>query len=232
MKYNKENKPIKQWAEDDRPREKLLNKGKAALSDAELLAILVNTGTRKKTAVDIAQELLQLSGNNLIELSKQNIKELVQTVGIGEAKAITIIAALELGNRRRAASILKKEKITSSHEAFELLQAEVAGSNYEQFWLILLNRANKLIKTISISEGGIAGTVADPKKIFKIALDHNASSIILSHNHPSGNLKPSQSDIDLTHKLKDAGKFLDINVLDHLILGENDFYSFADNNKL
>lgn len=232
MENYPENISIKQWSEDDRPREKLLNKGKTALSDAELLAILIRTGTRRKTAVDLAKELLRQNGHNLIELSKLTVNDLVKHDGIGEAKALTILAALELGNRRRAASVIQKEKITSSKDVFEVLHAETTGSNYEQFWLLLLNRANKIIKKINISEGGVSGTIADPKKIFKMALDNSASSIILCHNHPSGNTKPSDSDIKLTHKLRDAGQFLDISVLDHVIIGDEAYYSFADEGKM
>ncbi|MDZ7741689.1 MAG: DNA repair protein RadC [Bacteroidota bacterium] len=225
-------KSIKQWAEDDRPREKLLHKGKAALSNAELLAILIRTGTRRKTAIDLAKELLDKSQNNLIELSKLNVQELIQTDGIGEAKALTMLAALELGNRRRAAQALDKAKICSSKEVFDIFHAELAGAHYEQFWLLLLNRGNKIIRKINISEGGVSGTIADPKKIFKMALDHNASSIILCHNHPSGTLKPSDSDIKLTRKLAEAGNMLDISVLDHVIIAEEKYYSFADEGKI
>lgn len=232
MEAYKENISIKQWSEDDRPREKLLNKGRAALSDAELLAILLRTGTRRKTAVDLAKELLRKNNHNLIELSRLSVNDLILFDGIGEAKALTILAALELGNRRRASAVIKKEKITSSRDVFEVLHAETAGSNYEQFWLLLLNRANKIIRKINISEGGISGTIADPKKIFKIALDNSASSIILSHNHPSGNVKPSDADLKLTRKLKEAGNFLDISVLDHVIIGEEEYYSFADEGRM
>ncbi len=225
-------KSIKQWAEDDRPREKLLHKGKAALSNAELLAILIRTGTRRKTAIDLAKELLDKSQNNLIELSKLSVYDLMQLDGIGEAKALTLLAALEIGNRRRASQALDKAKISSSKEVFDIFHAELAGVPYEQFWLLLLNRGNKVIRKINISEGGISGTIADPKKIFKIALDHNASSIILCHNHPSGTLKPSDSDNKLTRKLAEAGNMLDISVLDHVIIAEEKYYSFADEGKL
>lgn len=232
MTHYTENIPINQWSEDDRPREKLMNKGKAALSNAELLAILIRTGTRKKTAVDLAKNLLQDSGNNLIELSRLSINDITRYEGIGEAKALTLLAALELGNRRRAAVVLNKEKVCSSKDVFEIFQAEIGDSNYEQFWLLLLNRANKIIRKINISEGGIAGTIADPKKIFKAAIDNNASSVILCHNHPSGNIRPSESDIKLTRKLKDGATILDLAVLDHIIVGDENYYSFADEGRL
>lgn len=224
--------PIKQWAEDDRPREKLLSKGKSALSNAELLAILLRTGTRRQTALDIAKSILNESRNNLIEISKLSVSDFSKFGGIGEAKAITIIAALELGNRRRASEIINKEKITGSKEVFELFRTLLADATYEEFWLLLLNRANKILRTINISHGGLSGTVADPKKIFKLALENNASSIILCHNHPSGNLKPSDADIKLTRKLKEAGQLLDLPVLDHIIIGDEKYYSFADESKL
>ena len=223
---------IKQWAEDDRPREKLLHKGKAALSNAELLAILIRTGTTKQTALDLGKELLNKCHNNLIELSKLGIPDLVQIDGIGEAKAITLLAALEVGNRRRATTALEKAKVSSSRDVFDIFHPELADSIYEQFWLLLLNRGNKVLKKINISEGGISGTIADAKKIFKRALDHSASSIILCHNHPSGTLQPSESDIKLTRKLRDAGNMLDISVLDHVIIAEEKYFSFADEGKI
>ena len=225
-----ESKNIKQWAEDDRPREKLLIKGKAALSDAELLAILLRSGTPKETAVDIAKNILSEVSNNLLELSKLTVTELMKFNGIGDAKALSIIAALELGKRCRVSEVAVKMKISGSRDVFEYFQNNLADNQYEEFWVLLLNRANKIIRKISISEGGIAGTVADPKKIFKAALENNASSIILCHNHPSGNIKPSEADIKLTKKLKDAGLMLDISVLDHIIVGDNTYFSFADEN--
>ncbi|MGB4204174.1 MAG: DNA repair protein RadC [Bacteroidales bacterium] len=224
-----ENKPsIRFWAEDERPREKLALKGKMALSDAELLAILIGSGTKEESAVDLSKRILNSVNNNLIELSKTDIKGLLKFKGIGQAKALTIIAALELGRRRRAAEPLQKPGISSSKDAYEIIQSLVGDSNYEQFWVLLLNRANKLIRSECISQGGIAGTVADPKRIYKLALEHNASFIILAHNHPSGNLNPSDEDIRVTRKMKQAGEALDIRVIDHIIAGENDYYSFAD----
>lgn len=219
---------IKLWAENDRPREKLMRLGKSALSDAELIAILLGSGNHKESAVDLAKNILNDINNNLIELSKLDIKKLSRFNGIGEAKAISIIAAMELGNRRRYAEVIEREKVSSSKDAFEVFLASLAGKAYEEFWILLLNRANRILKKLNISEGGISGTVADPKKIFKLALDHNASSIILCHNHPSGNIQPSESDVKLTNKLKEAGKMLDLPVIDHIIIGEDKYYSFAD----
>ena len=220
---------IRCWAEDDRPREKLINKGRHALSDAELLAILLGTGIRGETAVDLAKRILTDVGGNLIELAKMNAPEMSrQFKGIGLAKAVTIMAALELGNRKRASEALKREKISCSRDAFEYLHSFMGDSQYEEFWMLLLNRANKIISAKSISEGGLAGTVADPKKIFRIALQQQSASIIISHNHPSGNVKPSDADIQLTRKLRDAGNLLDLPVIDHLILGDEKYFSFAD----
>ena len=219
---------IKQWAEDDRPREKLINKGKSALSDAELLAILLRSGSSKETAVDLSKRILHHVSDNLIELSKLGFADLMVFNGIGEAKALSIIAALELGRRRRESEIAIKQQIIGSKDVFEYFHSNLNDSQYEEFWVLLLNRGNKIIKKVMISEGGIAGTVADPKRIFKTAIENNASSMILCHNHPSGNLKPSEADIKLTKKLKDAGTMLDISVLDHIIIGEEKFYSFAD----
>ena len=232
MTEYKEKTSIKNWAEDDRPREKLLLKGKHSLSNAELIAILLGSGSKELSAVDLAKKILNFSNDNLIELSKLSVTDLMKFRGIGQAKAISIIAALELGKRRRSEDVLEKEKITSSHDAFEVFQGILSDSQYEEFWMLLLNKANKIIKNINISEGGISGTVADPKKIFKLALENNATSIILSHNHPSGNIQPSDSDLKLTKKLVDAGKLLDISVLDHLIIGDEKYYSFADENML
>lgn len=228
MEPSKEYFPIREWAEDDRPREKLLLKGKQSLSDAELIAILMGSGSRNESAVDLAKRILKESSDNLMELSKLSVQDLMKFKGVGEAKAISIIAALELGKRRRGAEALERKKITSSKDVFEYFSSIMGDLNYEAFYILLLNRANKIIREIQISEGGISGTVADPKKIFKLALDHNATSIILCHNHPSGNVKPSGDDIALTKKIKNAGEMIDISVLDHLILGDEKYYSFAD----
>lgn len=228
MEPSKEYFPIREWAEDDRPREKLLLKGRQSLSDAELIAILMGSGSRNESAVDLAKRILKESSDNLMELSKLSVQDLVKFKGVGEAKAISIIAALELGKRRRGAEALERKKITSSKDVFEYFSSIMGDLNYEAFYILLLNRANKIIRDIQISEGGISGTVADPKKIFKLALDFNASSIILCHNHPSGNIKPSGDDMALTKKIKSAGDMMDISVLDHIILGDEKYYSFAD----
>ena len=232
MEPSKDYIPIHEWAEDDRPREKLLLKGKHSLSDAELIAILLGSGSKSESAVDLAKRILKASKDNLIELSKLSVKDLTNFKGVGEAKAISIIAALELGKRRRKEGALEKKKISSSIDVFEYFSGILSDSNYESFYILMLNRANKVIREIQISEGGLSGTVADPKKIFKMALEQNASAIILCHNHPSGNINPSDADIKLTHKLKNAGEMLDLPVIDHIILGEENYYSFADEGKL
>jgi DNA repair protein RadC len=224
--------PIKNWAEEDRPREKLQLKGKNSLSDAELIAILLGSGNRSESAVDLAKRILLTAGDNLIEVSRMGINDLMGFSGIGEAKAITLIAAMELGKRRNESEVLAKEKIANSRDAFEIFQSVMGDQPYESFWIILLNKANKVIRKCSISEGGVSGTVVDPKKIYKIALDQHASSIILGHNHPSGNIQPSEADQKITKKIKDAGFMLDVAVLDHLIIGDDRYYSFADEGTL
>lgn len=221
---------IKSWADDDKPREKLMSKGKTALSDVELLAILLRSGTKSLTAVDVARMILNKANNNLVQLSKLTISDLTKIPGVGETKALTIQAALELGMRRRAQDA--SEDIRSSKDAFDLIYPQAADCPYEQFWVLFLNKANRKISIHCISEGGLDSTVVDPKRIFKIALEENAASIILCHNHPSGRLMPSDSDIRLTAKIKNSGEFLDIKVLDHLIVGDEKYYSFADEGKL
>lgn len=232
MDIFKNNFPIREWAEGDRPREKLLLKGRNSLSDAELIAILMGSGSQNESAVDLAKRILNDSKNNLIELSKLSVIDLVKYKGVGEAKAISIIAALELGKRRRSAEALERKKVTNSRDVFDYLHGIFGDSNYEAFYILLLNRANKIIRDIMISEGGFSGTVADPKKIFKIALEYGASSVILCHNHPSGNIQPSEADIRLTSKLRKAGEMLDLPVIDHIILGDDKYYSFADEGSL
>ncbi len=219
---------IPQWAEDDRPREKLLLKGRSSLSDAELLAILLGTGTKALSAVDLAKQILQQADKNLNTLARLSVKDLTKIKGIGEAKAISIISALELGRRRKESSQPGRPRITNSIDVVELMKQDLMDLNHEEFWIIILNRANYVLRKDQISRGGISGTVADPKLIFKSALDHGGSSIILAHNHPSGNLQPSQADITLTKTLKEAGKFLEIPVLDHIIVSDNSYFSFAD----
>ncbi|OYT12667.1 MAG: hypothetical protein B6I19_09160 [Bacteroidetes bacterium 4572_114] len=230
MKPYPEKPSIKYWAEADRPREKLLLKGKASLSDAELIAILMGSGNTEESAVDLAKRILSDVQDNLIELSRLSVNDLTKYKGIGNAKAISIVAALELGVRRRGSEVIKRKKVQSSGEAFEVFQQYMGDSVYEQFMVILLNQANSIIRTVRISEGGIAGTAADPKRIFKSALQHNAVALILGHNHPSGKLAPSNVDISLTKKIKAAGKLLDISVLDHIIIGLDKYYSLADEN--
>ena len=223
---------IKSWAEDDRPREKLMSKGLAALSNAEYLAILLGSGTTKLSAVDVGKLVLQGVNDDLNELARLSIKQLCRIPGIGEARAITIVAALELGRRRKEQGATKRTTITCSKDIYQLVRPHLMDLPHEEFWVISLNRANMVMRQTSISRGGVAGTVADPKLIFKEALENLASSIILVHNHPSGNRQPSAADIALTKKLKEAGNFLDLPVLDHLIYTDNGYYSFADEGML
>jgi DNA repair protein RadC len=220
---------IKTWAEADRPREKLLLKGREVLSDAELIAILIGSGTKSLSAIDVGKNILAAVKNDLNELAKLTVKDLMKFKGIGEAKAISIIAALELGRRRKATETGKKSKITSSGDVFEMLKPHLLDLPHEEFWIILMNRANQILKMKRISSGGITGTVADVKMIFKEAIENLASGIILAHNHPSGNDRPSDQDIQLTKKLKQSGVILDIPVLDHVIFAQDKYYSFADN---
>lgn len=222
------NYSIKQWAKDDRPREKLLLKGAASLSNSELLAILILNGTKQKSALDLAQEVLRLGKDNLNELGKLSIKDLTKVKGIGEAKAIAVVAAMELGRRRQASASIEKQIVTSSADVATYLQTSLRDYKHEVFGVIFLNRANKINGFKIISEGGITGTVADPRIILKKALEEDAVSIILCHNHPSGSLKPSRADEELTHKIKEAAKYFDIKVLDHLIVSDDGYYSFAD----
>lgn len=219
---------IKQWAKDDRPREKLLLTGAETLSLSELIAILIHNGTKDKTAVDLAKEVLKLGKDNLSELGKLSIKDLMKIKGIGEAKAITIAAALELGRRRENIGSAEKQLVTSSHDIALFLQKKLRDHRHEVFAVLFLNRANKVNHFEIISEGGITGTVADPRIILKKALEENAVSIILCHNHPSGSLKPSKADEQLTYKIKEAANFLDIRVLDHIIVSDDGYFSFAD----
>ena len=228
MTSNKKYLTIKEWAEEDRPREKLLSKGIASLSDAELIAILIGSGNTNESAVELSKKILKSVSNNLNELGKSSVNDLQKFKGIGEAKAINIIAALELGRRNKSSEILNKTKIESSKDVFQLFHAKLAHVPHEEFWVLFLNRSNKIIDQLRISQGGISGTVADIRIIMKQALEKLASSIMIIHNHPSGNNKPSKSDIEITNKLKEAGKTMDINVLDHLIITELHYFSFAD----
>ncbi|MGB5243281.1 MAG: DNA repair protein RadC [Lutimonas sp.] len=223
---------IKEWKSDDKPREKLISKGKLALSDAELLAILIGSGNRDENAVSLCQRILGSVHHNLLELGKLGIADLMKFKGIGEAKALSIITALELGRRRRHEDALVKTNISSSKDVFELMQPMIGELEMEEFWVVFLNNSNKVLSKQKISSGGITGTVVDVRLVFKVALELYATSVILCHNHPSGGLKPSQADFNLTQKMVDAGKVMDIKVLDHLIITGNHFYSFADEGKI
>lgn len=223
---------IKAWAEDDRPREKMAEKGKSVLSNAELLAILLGSGTRDKSAVELGQEILSNCGNNLRELGKRNLQELITTKGVGPAKALTIIAAMELARRRGDEAEVAPTKIARSNDIYQYMKPFLSDLYHEEFYVILLSRGNAIIACENISRGGISGTVVDGKIIFKKALDHKASSIILVHNHPSGNLFPSEQDIRLTRKLVSFGDYIDLPVLDHLIFTDNGYFSFSDQGKM
>lgn len=222
------NIPIKDWAVDDRPREKLLLKGRAALSDAELIAILVATGSKEDSAVGLSKKILALSRNSLNDLGRFSVTDFRKIKGIGKAKAITIVAALELGRRRKEEATAAQVKIQTSKDSYRFFEPFLSDLPHEEFWILLLNSGNKILGYKRISEGGIVGTIADMKIIFKHAVELLASSIVLCHNHPSGNTKPSMADIVLTKKLKESGALLDIAIVDHIIIGEKSYFSFAD----
>jgi DNA repair protein RadC len=219
---------IKEWASDDRPREKLLSKNPISLSDSELLAILINNGTRGRSALDLAKEVLQLGKQNLTELGKLSIRDLMKINGIGLAKSVTISAALELGRRCQASTSLGKAIVKGSHDVAGYLRPLLKDQKKEMFGVVFLNRANKINHFEIVSQGGITGTVADPRVILKKALEEDAVNIILCHNHPSGNLKPSKADEELTSKIREAAAYLDIKVLDHIIVSDEGYFSFAD----
>jgi len=223
-----QNFSIKNWAEDDKPREKLMLKGKNSLSDAELVAILIGSGSRNESAVGLSQRILSSADNNLNTLGKLSLKQLMEFKGIGEAKAVTIAAALELGRRRREEKTLELHRITSSKVVFEIMQPIIGELPHEEFWVLYLNNSNKVVHKCQLSKGGITGTIVDLRLIFKTALEHNAISVILTHNHPSGKLQASDADRDITKKLKIAGEQLDIKVLDHVIITEKGYLSFQD----
>jgi len=223
---------IPEWSKEDRPRERLLARGAKALSDAELVAILIRSGTPTDSALDLARIILNKAGNDLHKLAAMGVSELMRIHGVGEAKAMSIVAALELGQRRRDLAVSQRPLIADSRSAFELLQPVLGDLPYEEFWLLLLDRGNRLMNRVKVSQGGMHGTVADPKLIFREALDQRASSVILCHNHPSGQLRPSAEDIQLTRKLVEDGRFLEIQVQDHLIVTSAGYYSFADNGQL
>ncbi|MCB0509409.1 MAG: DNA repair protein RadC [Bacteroidetes bacterium] len=220
--------PIHLWKEEERPREKLLLKGKSSLKDAELLAILIGSGTTKQSAVDLCKQILEYVHQDLVQLGKLSIEDLSKFKGVGKAKAISIIAALELGRRRQAENLREIKTITSSKDIYNYLLSELSDLHYEEFWVVFLNHRNKIIGKEKLSSGGLTGTVVDLRILYKSALHRLATSTILVHNHPSGTLRPSQADIRLTRKVKDAGTLLDIQLLDHVIIADTGYYSFAD----
>lgn len=223
---------IKHWSEDDKPREKLVHKGKSALSDAELVAILIGSGSKEESAVELSKRILASVGNNLNELGKLSVLQLTQFKGIGEAKAVAISAALEIGRRRRGEEVLRINKIRSSRDAFELLLPTLGDLAHEEFWILYLNNANKVLLRSQLSKGGLTGTLVDVRVVMKQALELGAVALILAHNHPSGTLKPSKADIEVTQKLQNAGAALDIKILDHLIITQKTYFSFADDQLL
>jgi DNA repair protein RadC len=223
---------ITDWAEEDRPREKLLQKGTSSLSDAELLAILISSGTRDKSAVDLGREILGIVNNNLNSLGKLTISDLKKLNGIGTARAVTIAAALELGRRRKLAEVPDIPQIKCSKDVADIFQPLLSDISHEEFWVLFLNRSNRVINRMKLSQGGISGTVTDVRIVLKKAIEYLASGIIVCHNHPSGNLTPSESDTKITQKIKEAGNLMDIQLLDHLIISDKDYYSFADNGML
>lgn len=226
--YEQEKQSIKHWNEDDRPREKLALKGRSSLSDAELLAIIMGSGNRDESAVELAKRILKSAQNNWNELAKYSIQDLCKFKGVGEAKAISIITALEIGRRRNSQEVVDRAKITSSQDAALVLQQQIGDLPIEEFWVMYLNQGNRIIKNEQISRGGITQTAVDIRIIFKRGIELMATAMILAHNHPSGNLTPSEADIQLTKKIKEASRYLDIQILDHLIVTQKSYYSFAD----
>ena len=220
--------PMRYWAEDDLPSQKLLLKGNGSLSDAELLSIIIGSGVSGENSLDIAMKTLSICGNNLCEFWKFSVSDLQKIKGIGEKRAVKIAAMFALARRRNESEVICKNKISKSQDAFEIFHSLMGDLPYEEFWLLLLNRANRVVRKVKISEGGISGTVVDPKKIFQICLEQHATSVILGHNHPSGAVTPSEADNKITKKIKDCGLLLDVAVLDHIIVGDDRFYSFAD----
>jgi len=224
--------PMRLWAEDDLPSEKLLMKGSGSLSDAELLSIIIGSGIPGENSLEIARNLLSRCGNSLCELWKVSVSDLQKIKGIGQKRAVKIAAIFALARRRNESEVILKTKISRSQDAYEIFHSLIGDLPYEEFWLLMLNRANRVIRKVKISEGGVSGTVVDPKKIFQICLDNHATSILLGHNHPSGNTQPSEADTKITKKIRDCGLLLDIAVLDHIIVGDDRFYSFADEGAL
>lgn len=219
---------IKAWAEEDRPREKLLGQGRRTLTDAELIAILIGSGSREESAVELSKRILHHYKNDLNALGKASVTELCKFKGIGEAKAISIVAALEVGRRRDDTDAAEIQKITGSRDAYKILYPLLSDLNHEEFWIVLLNKGNNVLGTHLISKGGMAITTADPRIIFQVALEQHATAIILAHNHPSGNLKPSAQDLNLTQRLTAGAKLLELIIFDHLIITDKTYYSFAD----
>jgi len=232
MQEKKTSLSIKNWSDDDKPREKLVQKGRSILSDAELIAILIGSGSRNESAVELSKRILASVNNNLNELGRLSPKQLMQFKGIGEAKAVTIAAALEMGRRRRGEGALEIPKIASSRDAYEILRPVIGELEHEEFWILYLNNANKVLHRSQLSKGGLTGTLVDVRIVMKKALELGAVSLILAHNHPSGNIKPSQADKEVTQKLQSASQALDLKVLDHLIVTQKNYYSFADNSIL
>ena len=219
---------IKNWAVEDRPREKLLSRGTESLSDAELIAILIGSGTKDRSAVELAREILNSAGNNLHELGKLSVRDFINFKGIGKVKALHILSALEIGRRRNRTEVNSKQKISSSKDAFQFFQSTLGDLPHEEFWVLILNRSNQVIDKVRISQGGISGTVIDTRLILRSAIEKLASGIILCHNHPSGNLQPSEPDKKITEKIKIAANYMEINLLDHLIIADKNYFSFAD----
>lgn len=232
MDKKKKIESIKSWAEADRPREKLMLKGRSALSDAELVAILLGSGSRNESALSLSQRILADVDNHLHELGKLSLQEMMKYKGIGEAKAITIAAALELGRRRANTEPAKKPIVGSSYQAYTLLRAHLTDIPHEEMWMLVLDRAGKVLKKVQLHIGGTGQTVVDVKMIMKTAIDHYGYGIILAHNHPSGALRPSGHDLRITEKIFEAGKLLDVKLLDHLIITDGGFYSFKDEGRL
>lgn len=223
---------IKQWKEDDRPREKMLDKGKASLSDAELIAIIIGTGNREESAVALSKRILLRFDHNLNALATMTIDDLMAFKGIGKSKAVSIMSAMELGKRRSMEHAKEKKKVNSSVAAFEIMQPFIGDLLHEEFWILFLNNANNLLDKSQLSKGGIHATLVDVRLIFKKAISKGATSIILCHNHPSGSLTPSHSDLQLTKKIIKGGELLDIKVLDHIIVSQHGYFSFADENRM
>lgn len=228
MKNNLKHLTIKSLSEDDRPREKLAALGRQNLSDAELIGIILGSGNKNETAVQLAQRMLSENQNNINKLAKLSLAELKKFKGVGEAKAVNIAAAFELGRRRTEVETIQRVKITSSHVAYQILQKRLSDLPHEEFWVLILNRANQVIKEEYLSKGGISGTVVDVRLVCKSAIENNASSLVIAHNHPSGQLLPSEQDKKITKKLNEALQTFEISLLDHLIIGDQNYYSFAD----